>query len=46
MEKFKNLFKDKNKKVENLVVFLIILVITLIIINNIIKEDENPSTNQ
>ncbi len=27
MEKLKNLFKDKNKKVENLVVFLIILVI-------------------
>lgn len=40
MEKLKNLFKDKNKKVENLVVFLIILVITLVVINNIIKEDK------
>ena len=40
MEKLKNLFKDKNKKIENLVVFLVILVITLIVINNIIKEDD------
>ena len=41
MEKLKKLFegKDKNKKIENLVVFLIILVITLVIINNIIKDD-------
>lgn len=44
MEKFKKIFKDKNKKIENLVVFLIILVITLIIINNIIKEDEVEQT--
>ena len=42
MEKLKKIFKDKNRKVENLVVFLIILVITLIIINNIIKEDDTP----
>lgn len=42
MEKLKNIFKQKNKKVENLVVFLIILVITLIIINKIIKEDDKP----
>lgn len=40
MEKLKKLFKDKNRKIENLVVFLVILVITLIIINNIIKEDD------
>lgn len=42
MEKIKKFLKekDKNKKIENLVVFLIILVITLIIINTIIKEDE------
>ena len=39
MEKFKKVFK--NKKIENLVAFLIILVITLIIINNIIKDDKN-----
>ena len=44
MEKLKNLFKDKNKKIENLVVFLVILVITLIIINNIIKGDEEKQT--
>lgn len=42
MEKIKNYFKgkDKNRKIENLVVFLVILVITLIIINNIIKADK------
>lgn len=40
MEKLKNILKQKNKKIENLVAFLIILVITLIIINNIIKEDD------
>ena len=42
MEKLKKIFegKDNNKKIENLVAFLIILVITLIIINNIIKDDD------
>lgn len=40
MEKLKNLLKDKNRRTENLVVFLIILVITLVVINNIIKEDK------
>lgn len=40
MEKLKKIFKDKNRKIENLVVFLVILVITLIIINNIIKGDD------
>lgn len=40
MEKLKNMFKDKNKRFENLVAFLIILIITLIIINNIIKDDD------
>lgn len=40
MEKLKKMLKDKNKKIENLVAFLIILVITLVIINNIIKGDE------
>lgn len=39
MEKLKNLWKDKNKGIENLVFFLVILVITLIIINTIIKGD-------
>ena len=40
MEKIKKLWKDKNRKIENLVVFLVILVITLLIVNNIIKEDD------
>lgn len=44
MEKLKNMFKDKNRKIENLVVFLVILVITLIVINNIIKEDDKKET--
>lgn len=41
MEKLKKLFEGngKNKKIENLVAFLVILVITLIIINSIIKDD-------
>lgn len=43
MEKLKKMLKDKNRKIENLVVFLVILVITLIIINKIIKEEE-PKT--
>lgn len=40
MEKLKKMFQDKNRKIENLVAFLIILIITLVIINNIIKEDD------
>lgn len=38
MNKIKEIFK--NKKIENLVFFLIISVITLVIINNILKEDK------
>lgn len=41
MEKLKKMLKDKNKKIENLVAFLVILVITLMIINTIIKGDSN-----
>ena len=44
MEKFKKMFQDKNRKIENLVVFLVILVITLIIINKIIKGDNKKET--
>ena len=46
MEALKKLFKDKDKsrKIENLVVFLIILVITLLVINNIIKGDNKKET--
>lgn len=42
LEKFKKLFKDENKKTENLIFFLIVLVITLILINRIMVEDEIP----
>lgn len=40
----KSIFKNKNKKTENLVFFLIILVITLILINRIMAEDENTTS--
>lgn len=40
IEKLKNMFSNKEKIVENLVSFLIILVITLIVINKILKGDE------
>ncbi len=38
IEKLKKNFKEK--KIENLITFLIILVVTLIIINNILKDEE------
>lgn len=40
IEKIKNIFNNKEKRVENLVSFLIILVITLIVINKILKTDD------
>ena len=43
LEKLKNIFKEKNKKIENLIAFLVILIITLIIINNIIKDDDKKN---
>lgn len=43
IEKIKNMFNNKEKRVENLVSFLIILVITLIVINKILKGDESPN---
>lgn len=42
LEKIKKMFKDENKKTENLIFFLIILVITLVLINRIMVEDETP----
>lgn len=42
LEKIKKMFKDENKKTENLIFFLIILVITLVLINRIMIEDETP----
>lgn len=44
-EKIKKIFSNKEKRVENLVSLLIILVITLIIINKILKNDETNSKN-
>jgi stage III sporulation protein AG len=40
VERIKNIFSNKEKRVENLVSFLIILIITLIFINKILKEDD------
>ena len=40
-DKIKNIFTNKDKKIENLVSFLIILIITLIVINKILEEEEN-----
>lgn len=42
MEKLKNIFK--NKKIENLIFLLILLIITLIIINKILGENEKKAT--
>lgn len=39
VERVKNIFNNKEKRVENLVSFLIILVITLIFINKILKNE-------
>lgn len=43
MEKFKDLFKSKEKRVENLVFFLVVLIVTLLVINKILEKDENIS---
>ena len=40
-KKLINGFKSKEKRIENLVFLLVILIITLIIINSILKSDEN-----
>ena len=41
IEKIKNIFTNKEKRVENLISFLIILIITIIIINKILKGNDN-----
>ncbi len=45
LEKIKKIFSNKEKRVENLISFLIILVITLIIINKILNDDKNKNDN-
>ena len=39
VDSIKKIFMNKEKRVENLVSFLIILIITVIVINKILKED-------
>lgn len=45
VEKIKNIFNNKEKRIENLISFLIILVITLIVINKILKEDNKENVD-
>lgn len=40
IEKIKNIFNNKEKRIENLIVFLIILIMTLIIINKILNDEK------
>lgn len=44
-DKVKNIFSNKEKRVENLISFLIILVITLIVINKILSEEKEENSN-
>ena len=46
-EKMKNFFKEKDekKKIENLFAFLIILVVTLIVVNKILKDNPENSSD-
>lgn len=48
LDKIKNIFTNKDKKIENLVSFLIILIITLIVINKILdgEKEEVDYKNQ
>lgn len=48
LEKIKKIFQNKEKRVENLVFFLVLLVVTLIVINKILETDKNEkkSNNQ
>lgn len=47
IDKIKNIFTNKEKRVENLISFLIILIVTLLIINRILKkEDVREYTNE
>ena len=45
MKKILKIFENKEKRVENLVFLLVILVITLIIINTILKGEETKENN-
>ena len=45
-EKVKEIFKNKDKKVENLIFLLAILIVTLICINYIIKDDSKDTEEE
>ena len=44
LEKIKNIFKNKEKRVENLVFLLCLLVITLLVINGILKDEDSKES--
>lgn len=44
LEKIKNIFKNKEKRVENLVFLLCLLVITLLVINGILKDENSKES--
>ena len=41
MKKLLDIFKNKEKRIENLVFLLVLLIVTLLIINSILKEDKS-----
>ena len=43
-EKIKNIFSNKDKKIENLIFLLILLIITLIAMNSILTEEKHEET--
>ncbi len=44
LEKIKNIFKNKEKRVENLVFLLCLLVITLLVINGILSDEDSKES--
>lgn len=44
LEKIKNIFKNKEKRVENLVFLLCLLVITLLVINRILADEDSKES--
>lgn len=44
LEKIKNIFKNKEKRVENLVFLLCLLVITLLVINGILTDEDSKES--
>lgn len=46
LEKIKKIFQNKEKRVENLVFFLVLLIITLIVINKIIETDKTEQNTK